>query len=370
MSIRPRFALHSVTAAFITAAILTAGRADEGAFSPSRTILIITDKAEVFHGNESVARLPPGSVLRYSKQKGQWLLIPRHRGWLDKDHALPIEGAPRHFDQQIRKNPTPQAWHHRGIARLELGDTRGALADFNQAITAGLKEPGVFINRGVSQERGGNLPAAIEDYTRALQIDPANARAYDNRSGALAALGQYDASLADSNRALEIAPDFAEAWNNAGVTRRMKGEFPKAIENYTRAIDIFPAYAAAFGNRGYAQKALGKFEEALADYREAIRLDPEAPGAHNDLAWLLATGRTESLRDAAAALALAQRACELTRFQNGDYVDTLAAAHAASGDFEKAAAFAAQALELARDDARAAIEQRRELYKSGRAFRE
>jgi tetratricopeptide (TPR) repeat protein len=354
----------------IAGTLRTSVRADDAPFSDSRTVLIITDRAEVFHGNESIAKVPPGSVLRYSKERDKWLLIPRHQGWLAREHTLPIEAAPRHFDQQIQKNPTPQTWHHRGIARLELGDARGALADFDQAIAAGLKEPGVFINRGVARERRGDVQAAIEDYTRALQIDPSSARAYDNRSGALAALGQYDASLADSNRALAIAPDFAEAWNNAGVTRRMKGEFGKAIANYSRAIEIFPAYAAALGNRGYAHKRLGKLEEAVEDYREAIRLDPGAPGAHNDLAWLLATSREKRFRDATTALALAQRACELTKFQNADYVDTLAAAHAASGDFEKGAEYAAQALKLARDDARAPIAERLELYKSGRAFRE
>ncbi len=344
--------------------------ADDGPFSASRTVLVIAGDAQVFLGNKSVARVPPGTVLQYSKESGPWLLVPRHKAWLKRDQAVPIEGAVRHFDELIQKRPTPQAYHHRGIARLALRDPRGALADFNQAIVAGLKEPGVHVNRGVAHERAGDLQAALKDYSQAIELDPANVRAYDNRSGVLAALGQYDASLADSNRAIDIDPDFAEAWNNAGVTRRLKREYPKAVANYTRAIEIDPEYAAAFANRGFAQKQLGRFAEAVADYREAIRLDPDAPGAHNDFAWLLAVCRDEGFRDAKAAVEHAQRACEITEFKTADSLDTLAAALAASGDFERAAEFARKARDLASEEGRPAIERRLALYESAQAYRE
>jgi tetratricopeptide (TPR) repeat protein len=351
-------------------AVPRAAADDDGAFSASRTVLVIGGDAEVFLGNKSVAKIGPGTVLRYTKESGPWLLIPQHNAWLKRDQAVPIEGAVRHFDELIRKRPTPQAYHHRGIARLALRDPRGALADFNQAIAAGLKEPGVYINRGVAHERAGDLQAALKDSSQAIELDPANARAYDNRSGVLAALGQYDASLVDSNRAIDIDPGFAEAWNNAGVTRRLKREYPKAVANYTRAIEIEPDYAAAYANRGFAHKQLGRLAEAVADYTQAIRLDAEAPGAHNDFAWMLAVCRDEAFRDAEAAVQHAQRACEISEFKNADYLDTLAAALAASGDFERAAEFARKARDIAKEDARPPIERRLALYESAQPYQE
>lgn len=363
------FLLQTAGCLFLaTGAAAAALAADEGPLSASRTVIIVTGKAEVFHGNESLTTVPPGSVLRYSKENGPWLLIPRHKGWLNREHVVPIELAVEHFDQIIKGQPTPQAFHHRGIAHLQLGKHAAAIKDFDRATAEGLKDPGVFINRGVAKERAGDLKGAVAEYSRAIQVDPANARAHDNRSSALAALGQLEASLADSHRAIELAPDFAEAWNNAGVTRRMQGDFDQAIENYSQAIKLFPGYPAAFANRGYARKQLGQFQAAIDDYQEAIRLDPDASQPCNDLAWLLATCRDDSFRDAKRALTNAQRACELTRFRDADCLDTLAAAYAAGGDFARAGAFAQQALELAKNDARRPIESRLALFRAGTPY--
>jgi tetratricopeptide (TPR) repeat protein len=54
------------------------------------------------------------------------------------------------------------------------------------------------------------------------------------------------------------------------------------------------------------------------------------------------------MRDTAEAVKLAERAAELTKFKKATILSTLAAAYAASGQFDKAAATAQLALDLAR----------------------
>src|ERR1017187_7111723 len=78
--------------------------------------------------------------------------------------------------------------------------------------------------------------------------------------------------------------------------------------------------------------------------------------------------------DPVRGLVLAQRVCELTRNQAVPYLDTLAAAYAAAGQFSNAVATAQQAIDLARaarqPQIAMEIEPRLELYRSGRAYRQ
>jgi tetratricopeptide (TPR) repeat protein len=345
-------------------------KSDDSEFSASRTVIVVTDKAEAFAGNESVGKVPSGSVLRYSKEDGPWLLIPRYGGWLNREHVVALERAIPYFDDIVRKEKSPQAYQHRGIAHMSLGSYDSAIADFGRAIEVGLNDASVYINRGVARQRRGDLPGAVEDYSRAIELDATSARAYDNRANALAELGELDASIADSNEALRISPKYPEAFNNRGVTWRLKGDFEQAIADYTQAIEYYPHYAAAYANRGYARKQLGQLADAVADYTQAIALDSQNWQAHNDLAWLLATTSDEDLYDPSRAVELAQTACTQTRMRNPDYLDTLAAAQAGTGDFTAAVNSAEAALRIAPDRAKADIQQRLDLYRNSRPYRE
>jgi tetratricopeptide (TPR) repeat protein len=349
---------------------LEAAESAEPLLSASRTVVVVTDNAEAFAGNESVGKIPSGSVLRYSEENGPWLLIPRYGGWLNREHVVGLERSVAYFTEVIKREPAPQAYHHRGIAQMSMGAYDAAIADFTLAATKGLQDPGVYINRGVAQQRLGKLQAAVEDFGRAIELDPNSARAYDNRAGALAELGQFEASLKDSDAALRISPKFAEAWNNRGVTHRLQGEDQLALADYSKAIELYEGYAAAWANRGYIHKRLGDLPNAISDYEKAIELDPSGAGALNDLAWLLATTKDDAVRNGARAVELATKACELTRQRNADYLDTLAAALAEKGDFAAAVQQAETAVSLAPEAAKPAIQERLGLYQQQREYRE
>lgn len=85
------------------------------------------------------------------------------------------------------------------------------------------------------------------------------------------------------------------------------------------------------------------------------------------MAWLLATG-PDHLRDGKRAVEHANRACESSEWEHSPRISTLAAAHAAAGDFDKAVEFQQKALSfaaLAKDkDAR----ERLELYQTKKPY--
>src|SRR5262249_24271870 len=66
-----------------------------------------------------------------------------------------------------------------------------------------------------------------------------------------------------------------------------------------------------------------------------IRLNPKMAEPNNSLAQILATG-PHGVRDGKRAVDHATLACELTEWKNAVFLDTLAAACAETGDFDKA----------------------------------
>jgi tetratricopeptide (TPR) repeat protein len=79
-----------------------------------------------------------------------------------------------------------------------------------------------------------------------------------------------------------------------------------------------------------------RYEDARRALDEAVRTDGGNTSTLNDLAWLLATAPDTRVRNPHRAIALGHKCCELSHWTDAYCIDTLAAAYAASGDFNQA----------------------------------
>src|SRR5262249_27614916 len=109
---------------------------------------------------------------------------------------------------------------------------------------------------------------------------------------------------------------------------------------------------------------------AIADNLEALKVAPESERTLNNLAWLWASCPRDELRDGPRALEFARRACEKTGWQQAGYLDTLAVACAACGQFDEAVSWQERAVELAPEAEKDDYRSRLELYRQGRPYRE
>ncbi len=113
---------------------------------------------------------------------------------------------------------------------------------------------------------------------------------------------------------------------------------------------------------------------AVERHERAIAAAPEDPGARLGLAWLLATVPDDSVRDGEAALSLLTEA-GLDALDDPQVLDVRATALAAVGRFDKAAQLMDTVLARVNADARTppevveALQQRRELFRRGEAYR-
>jgi tetratricopeptide (TPR) repeat protein len=245
---------------------------------------------------------------------------------------------------------------------------------------------------------------AMSDFDAAIKLDPQRWKSYHHRGVCYALAGDFEKALADFTKTIELRPEYASAWFNRGETHYELGQFAEAVADYTEAIRLQGNDAGHFTSRGHAYFQLRQFEKALADYHRAVELDPSDPQrvtnrgeAHRSLghwaeaaddfrqavnldnacgralqcaAWLMATCPDEQYRHPDLALRAAQKAIELDGDQDYIYLDSLAAALANRGQFDKAQGVIKRAILLAPPENAAPLKHRLELYRSGKPFRQ
>ncbi len=256
-----------------------------------------------------VARLVPAKPLSKGKQSisADTYFI---RGYVNGELG-DYKGAIAAYTQAIRLKPDfALAYYGRGNAKGRLGQHFAAIADFDTAIRLKPDDADAYNNRGNAKGRLGQHFAAISDYDTAIRLKPDYAAAYNNRGNAKGRLGQHFAAIADYDTAIRLKPDDAGVYVNRGNAKDNIGQHVAAITDFDTAIRLKPDYAAAYINRGVAKGRLGQHFAAISDYDTAIRLKPDYADAYNNRGvakYIL--GRTwEAKRDFQTALRLAERA--------------------------------------------------------------
>ena len=363
------FILLNVLNVLDAGAVQSVSPLDPATYSPSRTVIVLSQNTQVFAADKPIGVIPPGAVLHFSKVHEKWLMVPRFGGWVFADDVLPVENAVKHYTSLIEKQPSATVFLHRGIAQLQLDQLELAQADFEEAIRRGTKDGAVYINLATVLQRKGLAQEALVNYSKGIELTPDMALPYIERSSVLMEMKQYPEAAADLERAFVLEPTSPEAFNNRGVLLRLQSRYEDSILDYSKAIELFAKYPSAHANRAFALRQLGRYTESLADFEKALIYDPISPEIANDAAWLLATCPDETIRNPTRAIDLAEQACKSTNRQNGSYLDTLAAAYASLGKYDEAINTGEQALEqLKTDDQAVAVHARVELYRQKQPY--
>jgi tetratricopeptide (TPR) repeat protein len=146
-------------------------------------------------------------------------------------------------------------------------------------------------------------------------------------------------------------------------------DYRQALKELNQAIEFAPENSEYHGLRGWVREQLGQYASAKADYERAVLLQ-ENVDTLNDLAWILATAPSPSMRDVPRSLELALRACRAVRAKDAEVCDTLAAAYANSGQFGKAVTWQEKAIRLCEDKVlKKERRDRLKLYRAGQPYR-
>ena len=235
-----------------------------------------------------------------------------------------------------------------GQMLLETGRYDKAVKHYATVLQIQPDNSAVYKNMGNALLKQGKTREAIEKYQQVLRLTPDNAKVYNDMGIALSRQDKLDSAVANFNKALQINPEYAQAHYNLGYTLGLQDKFDEAVIHLKNTIELDPDYASAYLVLGQILSQQGRMNEAAENFRQVLRLEPDHIEILNALAWMLTVHKSADFHDPNEAIGLAERACELTGYEQPAVLDTLACAYAASGRFSEAIATAEKALELAR----------------------
>jgi tetratricopeptide (TPR) repeat protein len=300
------------------------------------------------------------------------------------------------LDDAIRKNPSSAvAFHDRGVAWLGRREFDKAIADLSQAIQLDPDNPAALSNRGYCLIQKKQYDKAIQDLTSSIQLAPRVATAYLNRGAAYLKKGDTGSAIADYSEAIRLDPYSPPPHFYAGCILLDMRIFDKAIDSFTHVLELDPTHILARLDRGFAWLKLREYDKAINDATEVIRQEQGMAPAFQirglacyskrvfdkavlDLSegirlrsqqdtdnplgiWLdaqtfasaariLSARPEEKYRDGKQAILWASRACEMAEWKQPGYIETLAAAYAETGDFDRAVGLQTKAIETCPDE--------------------
>ena len=294
-----------------------------------------------------------------------------------EDYAQAI----RLYSEVIKLDPRYEpAYTSRGDAFLLHDKYEEAIKDFNEAIQLNPTNYLAYELRGSVYYAKQELDKAIADLTVALQAEPRKGEHFKNLRGAAFEIRgkayswkhDYTNAIADLTEALKFQMDDYQIYERRGVSFYEEREFGKALSDFNNAIRLNPEATLSLANRGRIYSRTGLFTNAIQDFEAVIKREPEAFRVYNSLAWLLATCADDHILDGKRAVELATKACDLSKWENYVCVDTLAAAYAETGDYERAVKYQKQAASMAgiSDANRTNSQNRVDLYLQHKPYRE
>jgi serine/threonine protein kinase/Flp pilus assembly protein TadD len=239
------------------------------------------------------------------------------------------------------------SWSPPDTSKMALGRTYW---DLNEIWVADL-DPNVSTTQALGPGRTieEHCHEMVSHYTRRIDIEPEITRHYLNRA-------RFYISLEDKEKAVADVEQCAKLLRSS--------DHP--------AVPLVTKLAVLYREQEQYDEVDPVFDKVLAFSRSIVGF--EFPYKFNRLALFQAAFPNAEFRDGAKAIDNATKACELTNWKNHEYISTLAAAYAETGDFDSAVKWQKEAIDLLTEKQSswqlAEYQSRLTLYQAGKPCRQ
>lgn len=158
--------------------------------------------------------------------------------------------------------------------------------------------------------------------------------------------GQREKAIEILEALLGVSEEQPEVLISLANLRLQEDSYAAAMSALTRFQQLEPGDSIGYQLAGRVLMLDGQAADAISQFQKAIQLNPDSYVPLFRLAWILATHPDRQRRRPAEAIRLAEKAAELTDHQNAEVLNTLAAAYASAGQFERAADVGQSAIDL------------------------
>lgn len=267
-----------------------------------------------------------------------------------------------------------------GDIELQAGAPREATALYRQfldltASSATATDPDLAharYNLGNALAGSGDREGAVASYQETIRLDPDHAEARFNLAVTLGELGRVAEATVTLEELLEREPSHVGARVDLAHARVLADRSAEAVRLLDEALALDPDHAGALAQSARLLVTTDRAVEGVERYGRAIQLAPERTELVSELAWILATHPDPAARNGAEAIRLVEPLVEGSGGRDPRTLETLAAAWAEAGRFDRAAGLQKRALDLlasAPEPLRQAAQSRFDSYRQGRPFR-
>ncbi len=273
----------------------------------------------------------------------------------------------------IARNPTCwMAYNNLGIALFERREVDEAIRQYTTSLGIRANYAQTHYNLANALLEKGDIKNATSHAREALRLSPTDPDAYVTLGNILVAENNPTDAIQEYHRALELRPDHVLAHYNLGDALRKSGDPNGAVRELEIATRLDPGLIEGYVQLAELMTEQQQWAKAVEYYSRQLELTPDAVGACNNLAWILASCPEPSLRDGRRAVELAERARRMSGADSPVILHTLAAAHAQNRQFDRATQTAADALALAtregNSDLANDLRKELEIYRSGAPY--
>lgn len=193
-----------------------------------------------------------------------------------EDYLLAIQ----YFNQVIAAKPfLPEPYFYRAVAKISLGDNKGAAEDCTLALDINPFIIDAYQVRGIARQTLGQDSLAIADYAAGLKMNPEDKVLLLNKAVCEQNLKKYDEAEATYSSLIKYFPKNDRAYVARAYMWLSKGDTVKALADVDKSLSLSKKNSGVYALRAQIKMQNDDdFEGALADIDEAIKLDSKFSG--------------------------------------------------------------------------------------------
>jgi tetratricopeptide (TPR) repeat protein len=230
-------------------------------------------------------------------------------------------------------NATARGFHALGLS--ELGQDEEAIKEAERAIELNPASSAAHLDLAISAKRA-DPERAIAEARHAIDLGPENSSAYQVLMNCLFESHRYNEANDLGHEWLTLSPYDVGAHSALASALSETGDLSSAAQHLGYVMMLRPELEQAHARLRQLLVSLAKQPDGSQRLRDIGTNAPDSPRMLDELAWLLATYPDSKSRDGGEAVRLAERACALTKRRIPVMLDTLGAAYAEAGDFQRA----------------------------------
>jgi len=267
------------------------------------------------------------------------------------------EKAVDSFKKALSIDPT-MIRAHAAIA-IALRENKGvddSIKYLDEALQKLPNEPILYFQKAVCLIAKGDLEGAGKLHEKIVELNPNSSDARIVLAGGLLVQGKNKEAIAALRDAVRLGPEEQRAFLRLSEALEKDGQLEESLKVMLQVVTKWPEHCEASRAASGLAARLKDEQKAIEVLQNALASCGHDPQVLNDLAWRLATSKQSQLRDGSKAVELARKASAIAEDDNPIFLDTLSAAFAEVGNFEKALDTAQRAQQVASEHGSAGMD--------------